>query len=353
MTIEPIAPAAQADALSYSPDELAVRINREHEAAVKLLTDGLERANTCGDLLIQAKRFFAHGHWLPWLREHCEVSERTAHLYMRLSRHADEIRNRCGFDVSVREAVALIAKPRPAETADPEIADPAEMPDPRETLQAEKRERRRQREQQLGAKITALPEKKYGVLYADPPWRFKPYSDATGMDRAADNHYPTMDLEAIKALPIPAAADCVLFLWATVPMLPEAFDVMKTWGFIYKSESTWVKDKAGTGYWVRGIVEHLLIGRRGRDVPAPAPGEQFPGIIEAPRKRHSEKPDIVADEIGRLFPNVPKLEMFARKERPGWTVWGNEIPRADLGAPAVPDDLSIPAFLRRTTEGAE
>jgi N6-adenosine-specific RNA methylase IME4 len=102
---------------------------------------------------------------------------------------------------------------------------------------------------------------------------------------------------------------------------------MAAWGFTYKSSSTWVKDKAGTGYWVRGIVEHLLIGRRG-DVPAPAPGDQFPGVIEAPRGRHSEKPDVFAEHIQRLFPNVPKLEMFAREARPGWDVWGNEVAEA-------------------------
>jgi N6-adenosine-specific RNA methylase IME4 len=108
-------------------------------------------------------------------------------------------------------------------------------------------------------------------------------------------------------------------------MRPEAIEVMRAWGFTYKSASTWEKDKAGTGYWVRGIVEDLLIGTRG-DVPSPAPGEQFPGIIKAPRGRHSEKPEIFAKHIERLFPNVPKLEMFARKARPGWDVWGNEVP---------------------------
>ena len=98
------------------------------------------------------------------------------------------------------------------------------------------------------------------------------------------------------------------------------------WGFGYRSAITWLKDKIGTGYWVRGQCEHLLIGTRG-DVPAPAPGEQPPAIIEAPRGRHSEKPAIFADEIARLFPNVPKLEMFAREARPGWDVWGNEVPQ--------------------------
>ena len=149
--------------------------------------------------------------------------------------------------------------------------------------------------------------------------------------RQNEQHYPSMALADIKALPIPAADDCVLFLWATVPLLPEAIETMRAWGFTYKSASTWVKDKAGTGYWVRGIVEHLLIGRRG-DVPSPAPGDQFPGVIEAPRRAHSEKPDIFAEHIARLFPNVPKLEMFARELRPGWDAWGNEASQAGTAA---------------------
>jgi N6-adenosine-specific RNA methylase IME4 len=176
--------------------------------------------------------------------------------------------------------------------------------------QAEKRERRRQRELDLAAKITALPDRKFGVIYADPPWKFEPYSADTGMDRAADNHYPTMDLAAIKALPVPAAGDCVLFLWATTPMLLAALEVMSTWGFTYKSAIAWIKDKAGTGYWTRNLVELLLIGTRG-DVPAPAPGEQPPQVVEAPRGRHSEKPEIFAEIIEKLYPHVPKLEMFA------------------------------------------
>jgi N6-adenosine-specific RNA methylase IME4 len=142
--------------------------------------------------------------------------------------------------------------------------------------------------------------------------------------RAIEQHYPTMELDKICALPVPAAADCVLFLWATVPMLPQALAVMAAWGFTYKSAIAWVKDRVGTGYWVRGQCELLLIGTRG-NVPAPAPGEQPPAVIEAPRGRHSEKPDIFADEIARLFPNVPKLEMFARKQRPNWDCHGNEI----------------------------
>ncbi len=103
---------------------------------------------------------------------------------------------------------------------------------------------RQQREQEL-AVITQqaaeqLGHKLYGVIYADPPWRFEPYSRETGMDRAADNHYPTLATGDIADLSIPAAPDCVLFLWTTVPTLPQALDVMRAWGFTYRSHFVWV-----------------------------------------------------------------------------------------------------------------
>jgi N6-adenosine-specific RNA methylase IME4 len=137
----------------------------------------------------------------------------------------------------------------------------------------DKRERRARREAELGERQRALPDQRYGVILADPPWRFEPYSRITGMDRAADNHYPTSAFEEIKALAVGsiAAPDCVLFLWATVPMQPQAHEVMAAWGFAYKSNLVWVKDRVGTGYWSRNKHELLLIGTRGR-VPAPAPG---------------------------------------------------------------------------------
>lgn len=101
----------------------------------------------------------------------------------------------------------------------------------------DKAERRANRESELGEKQAALPDKKYGVILADPEWRFEPWSRETGMDRAADNHYPISCTEVIAARDVPsiAADDCVLFLWATIPMLRHAFVVMEAWGFDYRS----------------------------------------------------------------------------------------------------------------------
>src|SRR6516162_554396 len=130
--------------------------------------------------------------------------------------------------------------------------------------QIDKKRRRIARERELGKRQHALPHKRYGVIYADPPWRFEPYSRETGMDRAADNHYATMHTDAIARMRVPCAHDCALFLWATAPMLPHALFVMRAWGFNYKSHFVWTKANLGTGYWIRSAHELLLIGTRGK-----------------------------------------------------------------------------------------
>ena len=215
--------------------------------------------------------------------------------------------------------------------------------------QQAKKARRAEREAELADRQIALPDRKFGVIYADPEWRFEPRSRETGMDRSADNHYPTSELEDIKARDVAsiAADDCVLFLWATMPMLPQAIEVLAAWGFAYKSHCIWRKAELagaepmnaakrdrggysgslqlGTGYWFRCGHELLLVGTRGK-VVAPAQGDQFPSVIDAPAKRHSEKPERFAELIEAYFPNLPKIELNRRgKPREGWSAWGNEV----------------------------
>lgn len=189
-----------------------------------------------------------------------------------------------------------------------------------------KQRARAAREAALAYSILALPNQRYGVILADPGWRFEPYSRETGMARAADNHYVTEPTNRIEALDIPsiAAKDCCLFLWATAPMLPDALRVMASWGFQYKSQFVWVKDRIGTGYWTRNKHEHLLIGTRGQ-IPAPAPGTQWSSVIEAPVRAHSEKPERFFEMIEAYFPNLPKIELYRRGlAREGWDAWGLE-----------------------------
>jgi N6-adenosine-specific RNA methylase IME4 len=201
----------------------------------------------------------------------------------------------------------------------------------------ERKATRERREAELAAKIEALPEAKYGVILADPEWKFGTFSDKGLTCGSADNHYPTSEIAAIKARPVAsiAADDCVLFLWATVPMLAHALDVMAAWGFRYVSNFVWVKERIGQGYWNRNQHEHLLIGVRGCP-PAPAQGTQWPSVIQAPARGHSVKPDEVCDLIGHYFPNLPKIELNARVRRPGFDCWGAEAPTAEPEPVATP-----------------
>jgi N6-adenosine-specific RNA methylase IME4 len=205
---------------------------------------------------------------------------------------------------------------------------------------ADKKAARAEKEARLGAKQRALPEAKFGVIYADPEWQFETYAE-TGMNRSAENHYPTSTLDVIKKRDAAslAADDCVLFLWATAPMLPQALEVMEAWGFVYKSHIVWRKAEhhaaglvLGTGYWFRNGHELLLVGTRGH-VPAPAMGTQWPSVMDAPPRKHSEKPDWAYELIEGYFPSLPKVELNARRKRAGWVTWGYEAPENAASEP--------------------
>jgi N6-adenosine-specific RNA methylase IME4 len=187
----------------------------------------------------------------------------------------------------------------------------------------------------------------FPVLYADFPWRIEPWSRQTGLDRAADKHYPTMPLDEIKAAmaKLPAAKNCALFMWLAEELLDEIKDICAAGGFKYRSHCMWDKTgRLGLGRWFRFVHEVLIVAVRG-EMPAPAMGTQWRSKIEAPWQGHSRKPEIFADLITEYFPNCPKLEMFyralddpeaerirrAKREAAGWYFWGNEaeaIPQA-------------------------
>jgi N6-adenosine-specific RNA methylase IME4 len=209
----------------------------------------------------------------------------------------------------------------------------------------------------------ALPasQRKYSVIYADPPWSFQVWS-GEGKDRSAENHYPTMTLAEIAALPVAklAAEDCALFLWAVMPELPGALEVIKAWGFTYKTVAfNWVKQNKsgdglfwGMGYWTRANSEVCLLATRGSPVRLNADVHQ---VVMSPVGEHSRKPDAVADRITRLV-GGPRIELFARRPRDGWDVWGNEVaaqaPAAStmpIAPPAAPSDdfPDLPSFLDR------
>lgn len=170
-------------------------------------------------------------------------------------------------------------------------------------------------------------EKKYGIIYADPPWKYA----QKRLSGAAEHHYPTMSIEELCALPVSdlAAEDSALFLWATFPQLPEALRLVKAWGFTYKTAAfVWLKLNKksytwfyGLGFWTRGNAEICLLATRGHPKRKSAGIHQF---IISPIEQHSKKPEITREKIVALMGDIPRIELFARQETAGWDTWGNE-----------------------------
>jgi len=166
--------------------------------------------------------------------------------------------------------------------------------------------------------LTTLTE--FDLIYVDPPWRYEHVETA---DRAIENHYPTMSADELKSLEVPAARDCVMFMWATSPKLYEALELMVAWGFDYRTCMVWVKDKIGMGYYARQQHELLLIGRKGT-MPVPDPENRPSSVVNAPRTAHSAKPHQFYELLERMYPGRTKVELFARNARDGWAAWGNQ-----------------------------
>lgn len=195
-----------------------------------------------------------------------------------------------------------------------------------------------------------IPRNHFGAILADPPWHFEAWaSPPYGKGRAAESHYDTMTESELAELPIAdlAAENCVLFMWACWPMIEQAFRTIDAWGFKFKTCGfCWVKADATQinmfdeeitadmllGYWTRSNSEVCLLATRGKPKRTAADVRQ---AIIAPKREHSRKPDGIHERIERLVAG-PYLELFARQQRLGWTVWGNQT---DKFAPAIaPDD---------------
>ena len=187
---------------------------------------------------------------------------------------------------------------------------------------------RKLRQKQRQTKILPLPAGQYDVIYADPPWRY----DFDVESRATENHYATLTVEEICHYQDPQhqpiqkvfAENAILFLWTTVPKAEEAFHVIRAWGFVYKTQLVWSKDKIGLGWYVRNQHEVLYIAEKG-NMPVPEPEARISSVIYAPRTEHSRKPDVFYEIIEKMYPNRKYLELFGRRKRPGWETWGNAM----------------------------
>lgn len=177
-------------------------------------------------------------------------------------------------------------------------------------------------------------DKKYQIIYADPPWAYKVWSKDTGLGRSAESHYPTMEKEDIEQLPISriSAENSVLLLWVTYPCLEQGLELIKKWGYKYKTCAfTWVKlnkkyptDFVGMGYYTRANCEICLLATRGK--PIQRQSRAIRQLVMSPIEEHSKKPAEVRERIVQLFGDTPpRIELFARQYAEGWDCWGNEV----------------------------
>lgn len=177
--------------------------------------------------------------------------------------------------------------------------------------------------------------KKYQIIYADPPWSYKDKLDL--QKEGAENHYPTMSIEEIKSLPISQIIDkdCILFMWVTMPMLQEGLNVIKAWGFTYKTCGfCWIKTNPkantifkGIGRWVMGNAELCLLTTIGHPHRI---AKNISQVVMSHRRGHSVKPDEVKERIVQLMGDLPRIELFARQKTEGWDCIGNDINGKDI-----------------------
>ena len=175
-----------------------------------------------------------------------------------------------------------------------------------------------------------LPNKKYNIIYADPPWSYK--DKALAGNRGANCKYPTQSTKWVNSLPVQniASKDCMLFLWVTYPLLQEGLNTIKAWGFTYKTCGfNWIKKNKkadswfmGMGNWTRANSEICLLATKGKPKRINA---GVRSIVDTPIEAHSKKPDCVKDRIINLCGDLPRIELFARQKTLGWDVWGNEV----------------------------
>lgn len=175
-------------------------------------------------------------------------------------------------------------------------------------------------------KLIELPRGKYQVIYADPPWPYPKRQDAKNLYGNTDYHYEVMPIKKLCEMKVSELADenSVLFLWVATNFLEQSFEVIKSWGFDYKSQMTWIKEggQGGIGWYFWGDHELLLVAIKGSYLPK----EKVSSVLKAPRQKHSQKPNEIYEIIEKMYPNTKKIELFARgNPQKGWMAWGDQI----------------------------
>lgn len=182
---------------------------------------------------------------------------------------------------------------------------------------------------QVYPRVKLLPEGKFRVIYADPPWEYpRDQHSKEEQETVLRSHYESLSMDELGGMAVKdiAADDSVLFLWATSPKIEDALDLAGMWGFDYKASIVWDKVKHNVGYYVSVRHEFLLICTKGSclpDVP-----ELHDSVVSIERTEHSEKPEYFRDLIDKMYPNGPRIELFARTQAKGWTIFGDQVERA-------------------------
>lgn len=181
------------------------------------------------------------------------------------------------------------------------------------------------------APYVPFPNKKYDIIYADPPWDYKGQLQHTGSggkdSGGAIRHYPTVPVSEMKTWDIASISkeNCLLFMWSSSPHLDQAIQLGKAWGFRWATVAfVWDKQRPNPGFYTVSQCELCLVFRRGR-IPQPRGARNMRQLVQVKRTRHSEKPDAVRERIEKMFPDQCKIELFARKQSQGWDAWGLEV----------------------------
>ena len=185
----------------------------------------------------------------------------------------------------------------------------------------------------------AMRGRRFGTILADPPWRFQNRTGKMAPEHRRLSRYGTMELDEIKALPVAEVADSPahLYLWVPNALLPQGLEVMAAWGFDYKSNLVWHKvrkdggsDGRGVGFYFRNVTELVLFGVRGKNARTLEAGRRQVNLLASRKREHSRKPDELYEVVEACSPG-PRLELFARGSRPGWTAWGNQADDYEIG----------------------
>jgi N6-adenosine-specific RNA methylase IME4 len=284
-------------------NEITVRRHRESSGA------------TMSHLNDDPKRQGKDGKWYPATKTRQSVSERLAGETLEL------LKDTPLADPESKQDLGKLARLEPE--LQREVSEKIVQNGAITVRQAIREAKKAEYEERL--RVTPLPDQRYRVIYADPPWQY----GNSGLDEYGhvERHYDTMSLPEMCDLDVAGIVDdhAVLFLWVTSPMLEDAFKVIKAWGFEYKTSFVWDKVKHNFGYYNSVRHEFLLVCTRGSCLP----DEQnlHDSVVEIERSnRNSEKPVYFRDLIDRLYPLGRRIELFARTQGPGeWEAWGNEF----------------------------